>query len=139
MANKPTQYVLDSFALLAYLEDEPGRAHVQAILKQATQGSVEIFLSIVNYGEVVYITEREQGLNRAQSVIAAVDQLPITVVDADRAQTFAAAHLKGKKAIAYADAFAVALTQSKGAKLVSGDPELRAVEGEVEIEWIPPK
>jgi predicted nucleic acid-binding protein len=133
---KPVRYVLDSFALLAYLEDEPGRARVQAILEQGIKGSAEIFFSIVNYGEVVYITEREQGLTRAQSVIAAVDQLPITLVDADRALTFAAAHLKAKKAIAYADAFAVALTQSKGAKLLTGDPELHAVEGEAEIEWI---
>ncbi len=122
MAHKAVRYVLDSFALLAYFEDEPGRARVQQILEQGARGSAEIFLSIVNYGEVVYITEREQGLTQAQSVIAAVDQLPIKVVAADRALTLAAAHLKAKKAIAYADAFAVALTQSKGAKLLTGDP-----------------
>ena len=136
MPAKPVSYVLDSFALLAYLEDEPGRARVQAILAQALKGAAEIFLSIVNYGEVVYITEREQGLTQAQRVIAAVDQLPITVVEAGRTLTFAAAHLKAKQPIAYADAFAVALTQSKGAKLLTGDPEMRAVEGVAEIEWI---
>ncbi len=139
MAAKPMRYVLDSFALLAYLEDEPGRVLVQEILEQGAKGNAEIFLSIVNYGEVAYITEREQGLTQTQSVIAAVDQLPITVIDADRALTFAAAHLKANKAIAYADAFAVALAQSKNAYLLTGDPELRAVDWEVQIEWILPK
>ena len=70
-------------------------------------------------------------------MIAAVDQLPLTVLEADRALTFAAAHLKAKKAIACADAFAVASAQTQSAKLLTGDPELRAVEGEVEIEWMP--
>lgn len=137
MPAKSARYVLDSFALLAYLEDEPGRARVETILEQGAKASAEIFLSIVNYGEVVYITEREQGLTQAQTVIAAVDQLPIRLVEADRALTFAAAHLKANTPIAYADAFAVALAQSRNARLVTGDPELRAVQGQVEIEWIP--
>lgn len=139
MAPEPPRFVLDRFALLAYLEDEPGRERVQAILERASQDRARVLLSIVNYGEVVYITEREQGLTQAQRVIAAVDQLPLTIVDADRALTFAAAHLKAKKAIAYADAFAVALAVTQEATLLTGDPELHSVEDQVEIEWLKPK
>lgn len=131
------RYVLDSFALITYLQDEPGRAQVEAIFERALQGRAEVLLSIINYGEVVYITAREQGRVRAQATIAGIDQLPIMVVDADRALTFAAAHIKARKAISYADAFAVALAVRQDATLLTGDPEMRAVENEAEIEWLP--
>ena len=137
MAPSTPRYVLDSFALLAHLQDEPGAPRVRAVLEQAAKRHAEIYLSIVNYGEVVYITEREKGLTAAQSVIAAVDQLPIIVVEADRALTFVAAHLKAHHPIAYADAFAVALAQTKGAILLTGDPEMKAVEHLMPIEWLP--
>ncbi len=137
MAARIPRYTLDSFALLAHLEDEPGAARVRAVLEQAAKQQAEIYLSIVNYGEVVYITEREQGLPAAQTMIAAVDQLPIRVVVGDRTLTFAAAHLKAHHPIAYADAFAVALNQQLGGTLLTGDPELRKVEAVTEIEWLP--
>jgi len=134
---KPAHYVLDSFALLAHLQAEPGGPRVQAILAQAAKQQVDVYLSIVNYGEAIYITEREQGLTAAQSLIATVDQLPITVVEADRKLTFAAAHLKARYSIAYADAFALALAQQQQATLLTGDPEFQQVESLVTIEWLP--
>ena len=106
-------------------------------MERAARRQAEIYLSIVNYGEVVYITEREKGLTGAQSVIAALDQMPITLVEADRALTFVAAHLKAHHPIAYANAFAVALAQTKGAILFTGDPEMKAVEQLTRIEWLP--
>ena len=96
-----------------------------------------VYLSVINYGELVYITEREQGAFAARRAIAAVDQLPITVVEADRRLTFAAAHVKAHHRLSYADAFAVALAQQTQATLVTGDPEFRAVEHLVAVEWLP--
>ena len=105
-------------------------------MEEAAKQRAEIYLSIVNYGEVVYISEREKGLTAAQSVIAAVNQLPIRVVEADRAMSFAAAHLKARYPIAYADGFAVALAQTKNAILLTGDPEMKAVEEQTRVEWL---
>jgi ribonuclease VapC len=134
---KPDVYVLDSFALLAYLQTEPGGPRVKAVLAQAEKKQAEVYLSIINYGEAVYITEREQGLPAAHKLIAAVDQLPITIVEADRRLAFAAAHLKAHYPISYADTFVVALAQQKQAVLLTGDPEFRKVEHLVTIEWLP--
>jgi predicted nucleic acid-binding protein len=131
-----SRYVLDSFALLAHLQDEPGAPRVRAVLEQAEKRRAEIYLSIVNYGEVVYITEREKGLTAAQSVIAAIDQLPVRLVEADRGLTLAAAHIKARHPLAYADAFAAALAQANNAILFTGDPEMKAVEGQTRIEWL---
>lgn len=137
MKAKPDVYVLDSFALLAYLQTEPGGPRVKAVLAQAEKKQAEVYLSIINYGEAVYITEREQGLPAAHKLIAAVDQLPITIVEANRRLAFAAAHLKAHYPISYADTFVVALAQQKQAVLLTGDPEFRKVEHLVTIEWLP--
>jgi predicted nucleic acid-binding protein len=135
-ADRP-RFVLDSFALLAYFGAEPGGPQVQALLTAATADQAVVYLSVINYGELVYVTEREQGAFAARRAIAATDQLPITVIEADRRLTFAAAHVKACHRLSYADAFAVALAQQMQATLLTGDPELRAVEHLIAVEWLP--
>ena len=129
-------YVLDSYALLAYLEDEPGSEGVSQLLEAASRGKCRLYMSIVNLGEVMYIVERERGLPKAQETLARIDELPIEIVDADRNLTLAAAHLKTQWSIAYADCFAAALSQVKGAPLVTGDPEFGKVGSALQLEWL---
>jgi len=136
MKARPGHFVLDSYAILAFLENEAGAARVREILEQGQQERAVIYLSMINYGEVVYITERELGLSAAQRVIAAIDQWPVTLVEADRKLTLAAAHVKAHHAISYADAFAVALSQSRQATLLTGDPEFHKVENLVTVDWL---
>lgn len=136
MKNKPA-FVLDSYALLAYYQNESGGPRVKAVLAQVERQRADAYLTIINYGEVIYILEREEGLTIAQDLIAVVDQLPITIVEADRRLTFAAAHFKAHYSVSYADAFAIALAQQKQAILLTGDPEFRSVESLVSIEWLP--
>jgi ribonuclease VapC len=137
VAAKSTVYVLDSFALLAYFQDEAGGRRVKAILSQAHKQRASVWLTVVNYGEVIYITEREQGLQAAHKLIAVIDQLPIAVVDVDRRLALAAAHVKAQHPLSYADAYAVALAQDRQATIVTADLEFRAVEPLVAIEWLP--
>ena len=130
-------YILDSFALMAYLEDEVGSSQVTHILEQADSGETHIYFSLINYGECLYIIEREQGLTRAQEMIAVVDQLPIEIVSVDRLRIFAAANIKAHHSLSYADAFVVGLAQEFSAIVMTGDPEFRHVEGIVSILWLP--
>jgi ribonuclease VapC len=132
------EYVLDSYALLAYLEAEPGSDRVRKLLETAKEGKCRLYMCVVNLGEVMYIVERERGLSRAQETLARVDELPIEVVNVDRPLTLAAAHLKMDCPIAYADCFAAALSQVKNAPLVTGDPEFRKIKADcnVRIEWL---
>ena len=129
-------YVLDAFALLAYLRGEPGAERVRDLLLRARSGEAHLYLCLVNYGEVLYISERQGGRPAAEEAIRIIDHLPLEIVPADRDLTFAAAHLKARSPISYADAFAAALAQKLGAILVTGDPEFRKVEAIVEIEWL---
>lgn len=136
MANNKGRYVFDSYAVLAFLEGERGADKVKQVLKQAEEGQVEIFISMINVGEVVYIVERERNLTRAQEVLALLEQLPLGIVQAEREMVLGAAHIKANYSISYADAFAVALAQTKEAVVLTGDPEFEAVRGIVEVEGL---
>jgi len=132
----PVRFVLDSFALLAYLEGEVAAGDVENVLDRARRQQADIWMSVVNLGEVLYITEREQSLQAAQIVLAAVDQLPVILVEADRSLTLDAAHVKARHSVAYADAFAVSLAMKHNAAIVTGDPEFEKVESLAPIYWI---
>ncbi len=136
---KPSAYVLDSFALLAYLEGEAGMPRVREILEGAEAGAHTIYLSLINLGEALYITERENDLVQAQRALAAIDQLPLQVVPVSRTAVLAAAHLKAHYPVSYADAFAIVAAQDYNGVLVTGDPEFEraADEGAVAVEWLP--
>jgi ribonuclease VapC len=135
--SKVPRYVLDSFALLAYFQAEPGSRRIKAILDAAQKKEAEIFITTVNYGEAIYITEREKALTAAQSLIAAFDQLPVTVIEVDRKLALAAAHWKARYSVAYADAFALALAEQMEATILTGDPEFHEVGDTASIEWLP--
>ena len=130
-------YVLDSFALLAYLADERGAGLVREVLEHGQRHAGSVRLSVINLGECVYIIEREQGLAAAHKAIAAIEQLSVEVVSADRVRTFAAAHIKAHYRVSFPDAFAIALAQESAATAVTGDPEFKAVEKLIPILWLP--
>ena len=132
----PAAFVLDSFALLAYLNGEKGMERVREVLRKAVAGRCRVAMSLINLGEVLYIVERECGLPQAQLTLAVAEQLPIEIVPPSRETVLAAAHIKANFRLSYADAFAVALAQEKGATILSGDPEFREVEGILPVEWL---
>ncbi len=138
MDNNASAYVLDSYAILAYLESESGMARVRTLLTEAAEGSLAIYLSVINLGEVLYIIECERGLTNAQRTLAALDQLPIQVQPVDRSVVLAAARLKARYAISYADACAAVAAQEHQAVLVTGDPEFKPLEadGILRVEWL---
>ncbi len=136
MANKPV-YILDSFALLAYLQGEAGMARVQQSLEESQKNRSRVAMCIINLGEVLYITEREQGLVKAQEALSAIQQLPIEILPADDQTVFAAAHIKANHVLSYADAFAVACAKRLNGTVFTGDKEFAAVESLISIEWLP--
>ncbi|MBI2874346.1 MAG: type II toxin-antitoxin system VapC family toxin [Firmicutes bacterium] len=129
-------YVLDSFAVLAYLQDEEGAELVHELLRKAARRDVQLQLSVVNLGEVYYTVARSRGEQSAEEIVAVVEQLPIEVIDADRSLTIEAAMLKARYRFSYADAFAAGLARARNGVLVSGDSEFNQLEPEVSILWL---
>ena len=136
MGAKASAYVLDSFAVLAYLAAEAGMPRVREVLRDASAGRCSVYLSLINLGEVAYIVERERGLARAQETLGLVDQLPIQILPASREVVLAAAHVKAEYPMAYADAFAVVAAQNLDAVILTGDPEFNSVKDLVHVERI---
>ena len=128
--------VLDSYSLLAYIEGEAGAEKMIEIFRVARDSGRDLLLSVVNWGEVYYITMREVRRERADEVAHLISTLPIQIVPADLDLTRQAAELKSKYRMSYADCFAAALARQRKAELVTGDRDFRQVEGEVKILWL---
>jgi len=130
------RYLLDSYAVIAYFEDEPGADRVARVLRELIQGKAKGFMSVVNWGEVYYNTMREQGVAEAEKVILQLDKFPIQLVEVNKDLANEAAKLKGKYRIAYVDCFAVALSMKLNASLVTGDSEFKKLKERISIHWI---
>ncbi len=128
--------VIDSFAVLAYLQGEKGARKVQELLRQAANGQLAVQMTVINLGEVYYIISRVYGQERAEEVVAMLRYLPVKLVAADEELVLEAARIKAKHPLSYADAFAVALAQRHGVPVVTGDPEFSCVEALVSVEWL---
>jgi predicted nucleic acid-binding protein len=129
-------YILDSYALMAYLADESGQERLKDLLSKANENRCVLYLCMINFGEVLYITERRRGLVMAQSVQALIESLPIEILDVTRNLILDAAHIKAHYVISYADAFVVAIAQREAATILTGDPEFKTLEEVVQIEWL---
>jgi len=125
------RYVFDSYALLVLLEDEKGADFVASVL---TKKDVEIYLSIINLGEIYYLLLRRKGIEQAEKVIEiiALDDA-IAVVEAPWERVRASASVKAEGGLSYADAFAVALAKEMEVPLLTGDPEIIAKAEDVGI------
>jgi ribonuclease VapC len=128
--------VLDSYALLAFFEGEEAGQKVREILKDAAEHDRELWLSVINWGEVLYVIERKVGKDKREDIARLMSQMHLRIADADQELTMQAASYKAKGRISYADCFAAALAKQKKAELVTGDKEFKEVETEIKINWI---
>lgn len=119
--------VLDSWALLAYLRGEPVAKLVGT--EWASEGAA---MCSVNLGEALYLETRRVGAARSEDVIRKV-RSNLTIVDPDWDLVSAAAGVKAGGGLSYADAFCVATAQRLAAPLWTGDPEIVALSGEVDV------
>jgi predicted nucleic acid-binding protein len=93
----------------------------------------ELFMSVVNWGEVYYSIWRAHGHDAARKTAAEISQLPIEVANADSELTKSAAELHAKHNLPYADCFAAALTKIRKAHLATSDQDFTKVKSEIEI------
>jgi len=133
---RKTIYVLDSYAILAYFQAEPGGLKVKELLKQAKAEDVVTSMSLINLGEVIYNTGRKLGECRAKEILDDIMLLPIEFAEVTRTRVLAAAQIKTQYPISYADAFAVSLAQELNATIVTGDPEFKQVDSLVTLFWL---
>ena len=132
----PAAPVLDSFALLAFLRGETGDDKVAALLEKAGERDMPLHMTEVNYAEVKYTVIRKDGAASWADVARNLPTLPIEFHPAGRELADVAADLKSRFKLSLADAYATALAKRLKAELVTGDPEFKAVEKELRIQWL---
>ena len=81
---------------------------------------------------------REVSPAAAEQQARDIAALPIEIVGVsdDLALARQAAIYKATHKMAYADCFAAALAKLKNAELLTGDPEFKAVEKEITVQWL---
>ena len=129
------RFVLDAWAVLALLQkEEPAASWLKDLLAEAEEGTVELFISIINLGEVLYRIGKVKGETEARETLEEIRRLSLTVVPATGEAVFAAARFKMRDVLSYADAFAAATAEDLDAVLVTGDPELEHLEDRIRME-----
>jgi len=128
--------VLDSYAVITYLQRQAGYEDVAAIFDECVTKDREVFLCIVNWGEVIYHALRTGGEQRARLAEDILHALPINLIEANRELTHQAARIKAFNKMSYADCFAAALAMKNKCELMTGDKEFKHVEKDIKIRWI---
>jgi predicted nucleic acid-binding protein len=128
--------VLDSWAILEWMSGrQPATEAVEKLLAEAEAGTTRLLMSAINVGEVYYFLRKHHREDLAEAWRESSRTLPVTVEAPTADEIWDAALLKGRYPIAYADAFAAAMALKYRCPLVTGDPELRVIEG-LELDWI---
>jgi predicted nucleic acid-binding protein len=131
---KPT--VLDASAVLAMFFAEPGMEKMRELFHKASEADRPVFISAVNWAEVLYKIERKHGKAGYETARQFDRTTPLEAVPVDCELAEAAALLKNAHGLGLADAFAAALAKSKKAELVTADHEFKSVEKEIKINWL---
>jgi predicted nucleic acid-binding protein len=128
--------VLDASALLAMFFGQPGMEQVRDLFHKAAEADKSMFISAVNWAEVLYKLERKHGKEGLETARHFELTMPLDVAPLDRELAESAAHLKNEYDLGLADAFAAALAKHKKAELVTADHEFKSVEKEIKIIWL---
>jgi ribonuclease VapC len=116
---------------------QPVADRFEELIVSAERFEVRLLLSTINLGEVFYNCWNEWDEHRAHEAAEIVQQLPLQIVHPNREDVLAAARLKAKYKVAYADCFAAILAVESMSRIVTGDKDFLAMEqsGAVSLEW----
>ena len=135
----PLRYVLDTSAILAYIEDEEGADAVEELFERAERNQAILFVSFITFTELFYITMREQGDEIARQRLDLLAQLPLVRIESDPPTGLAAGGLKAAYPLSLADSWIAALAELYAAILVHKDPEFEVLSSRIEQVSLPYK
>ena len=131
--------ILDTSAILTYIEDEDGSDYVENLLIEAEKGIVDIYVSFISLTEVFYITLREKDEPLAVERIKLMQSLAVKIQESDEIVNIKAGKLKALNSISLADAYIAALCQIHNGILVHKDPEYEKLASEINEYRLPYK
>ncbi len=129
--------LLDSYALLSYLNQENGSDAVKTMLADAQKNRCNALMNEINIGETFYILFKKRGKKKAEYFLNTVlAGLPISIIHNSFDHIVEASRIKARFPISFSDCFAVATACNENALILTGNPEFKYVEHMVDVLWI---
>lgn len=120
-------YLLDTSALLALRDDEPGAARVAVLLDRSARGAAPCHACFISLMEVLYRVWKDEGKAAGRAAYTACQALPIRWLHESPELLERAAELKARFPISLADAWIAAAALELDAILVHKDPEFERI------------
>ncbi len=117
------KYLLDTSAIMTFIEDEAGAQIVSDILNKAKNGHAEIYISFMSVMETCYKVYQEKDEQCSRKIFNYLAHLPVKRVDVNDELILRASFLKGTHYFSMADAWILATAKYLNACLVHKDPE----------------
>jgi predicted nucleic acid-binding protein len=135
-----TVYVLDSSAVLRYIDDEAGAERVEEILGACAARRAEVRISAMQWGEIAGNLRKRLGAAQEKRILSSLLPCESEIVPVSGERAVRAAAIKVDRKLAYADALAVELAMSlDDHMLVTADYGFKGVEDLARIEFLPLK
>jgi predicted nucleic acid-binding protein len=133
-------YVLDSSAILRYLDDEAGAERVTEIIKSHLAGRCAAMIAAPHWGEVAGIACKTHGREAMDLALSRLSAFGLEVVPADAERAVRASLIKLKRQIPYVDAFGLELAaETRDRVFVTADFDFKPAVRDVKIEFLPAK
>ena len=129
-------YVLDAGALIRYLAAGAGEEKVAGLIQRATKGEVQLFISVINWGEALYSLARKAGLSKAKADLKSMSSC-VSPVEVNEMQAEAAAIVRLHYRLGYADCFAAVLAMNMNATLVTTDADFAKLGKQLKVLTLP--
>jgi len=136
----PKTYILDSSAILRYLDREAGYERVREILIIHAAGEAGVVVSALHWGEVALRLFLRGGQSAQESIMANLLVIGIEIIPATEERAVRSALIRARLGIPYVDAFGAELAgDSPNHVFVTADFDLKPAAGEVAIEFLTTK
>ena len=122
-------YLLDTSALLALRDNEPGADRVTELLAAAADGGSVCHGCFISLMEVLYRVWKDEGEEAGRAAYYACQRLAIKWRHENSALLERAAEIKARFPVSLADAWIAAAALEVDAVLVHKDPEFERVDG----------
>jgi predicted nucleic acid-binding protein len=133
-------YVLDSSAILRFLDGEAGSVRVAEIIKGHLAERHRVVVAAIHWGEVAGITCKVHGQSAVDLALSRMLAFGFELVPITAERAVRAALIKVKRRVPYADAFGVELAMdSSDHVLVTADFDLKPAVPDIRIEFLPRK
>lgn len=131
-------YLLDTSALLALRDNEPGAERVAALIAAAAREELACHACFITQMELLYRVWKDEGEEAGRAAYAICLRLPITWLHESPDLLERAAAIKACFPLSLADAWIAAAALQLDASLVHKDPEFEKI-ADLRQEWLPLK